>query len=103
MSGLEQELDFQIRAYGLPAAVLEYRFHPERRWRFDFCWPQQKVALEVEGGIWTNGAHNRGQHFISDCDKYNNATLAGWKVFRVTGSHIKSGDAVELVKRALAN
>lgn len=103
MSDLEMELLFQIRAYRLPEPQREYRFHPERRWRFDFCWSNKKVALEVEGGIWTNGRHTRGAAFISDCDKYNNATLAGWKVFRVTVNHIKSGDAVELVKRALAN
>lgn len=103
MSDLEQELDFQIRAYSLPPVVREYRFHPDRRWRFDFCWPQQKIAFEVEGGIWVGGAHSRGSHFISDCDKYNTATLAGWKVFRVTGEHIKSGKAVELARQALAN
>lgn len=104
MSDLETELEFQIRAYQLQAAVREFRFHPERRWRFDFCWPLKKVALEVEGGIWIQGRHSRGgKAFIADCDKYNSATLAGWRVFRVTREHIKSGEAVEIVKRALAN
>lgn len=102
MSDLEVELDFQIRAYKLPAPLREYRFNPERRWRFDFGWPEKKVALEVEGGIWIQGRHSRGgSAFIADCDKYNAATLAGWKVFRVTHEHIKSGDAINLVQKAL--
>lgn len=100
-SDLEAELEFQIRAYKLPAATREHRFDPVRRWRFDFCWIPQKVAVEVEGGIWVNGAHSRGKHFISDCDKYNTATMAGWKVFRVTGEHIKSGEAIDLVRKVL--
>lgn len=101
MSDLEMELEFQIRAYKLPAATREYRFDPVRRWRFDFCWIPQKVALEVEGGIWIGGGHNRGKGFISDCDKYNKATLGGWRVFRVTGNHIRSGEAVALLQAAL--
>lgn len=84
-------------ALRLPAPVREYRFHPTRRWRFDFAWPDKKLALEVEGGIWVNGAHNRGEHFISDCDKYNAATLDGWRVFRVTEKHIRDGQAADLL------
>lgn len=102
MSELEFELQTQIMAYRLPPPLREHRFHPERRWRFDFAWPDKRVAVEVEGGIWNGGRHTRGSAFISDCDKYNAATLAGWKVFRVTERHVHDGSAVELVKRAVA-
>lgn len=101
MSDLETELEFQIRAYRLPPPLREYRFDPARRWRFDFAWPQKRVALEVEGGVWSGGRHTRGSGFISDCEKYNTATLAGWKVFRVTGEHVRSGVAVDLAQKAL--
>ena len=69
---------------GLPEPTLEYRFDAKRRWRFDYAWPAQKVALEVEGGVFTRGRHTRGAGFLKDIDKYNAATLAGWKVLRVT-------------------
>ena len=67
----------------IPAPQLEFRFHGERKWRFDFAWPEKKVALEVEGGIWTGGGHNRGPGYISDMEKYNIAALYGWRLFRV--------------------
>lgn len=72
------------RAEGLPEPVPEYRFHPTRRWRFDYCWPLHKVALEVEGGVWTQGRHTRGQGFVDDMAKYNAAALLGFIVLRYT-------------------
>jgi len=36
---LENELLGQIQAAGLPEPIRQHRFHPERRWRFDFAWP----------------------------------------------------------------
>ncbi len=62
----------------------EYQFHYERRWRFDWAFPLNRVAIECEGGIWTGGRHTRGGGFESDCEKYNAAIALGWMVFRVT-------------------
>ena len=50
----------------------EFKFHATRHWRFDYCWIDDKIALEVEGGIWINGRHNRGSGSIKDMEKYNN-------------------------------
>ena len=41
------------RAAGLPEPIPEYKFHPLRRWRADYCWPIHKVIVEIEGGVWT--------------------------------------------------
>lgn len=65
----------------------EYRFHPVRRWRFDFANPEFKIAIEYEGGVWRRGRHIRPVGFINDCDKYNAAALHGWTVLRYTTSH----------------
>lgn len=70
------------RAAGLPEPIPEYRFHQLRRWRFDFAWPLHMVAVEVEGGIWTQGRHTRGPGVLADMEKYNAAVLAGWRVLR---------------------
>jgi hypothetical protein len=64
------DLFWQIRAAGLPYPIREFRFHPERRWRFDYAWPGAWLAVEVEGGVWTRGRHLRGAGFIRDCEKY---------------------------------
>lgn len=76
-------------AGGLPEPVREYRFHPTRRWRFDFAWPEQKVALEVDGGVWTGGRHTRGAGFIGDMEKLNAAGLAGWRFLRATPKDLR--------------
>ena len=86
----------------LPEPEREFRFHPTRKWRFDFAWPEYKVACEVEGGTWIGGRHTRGLGFQKDCTKYNEAALMGWLVLRVTEAHISSGKATVWIRRALA-
>jgi hypothetical protein len=71
-------------------------------YRFDFAWPDLKIALEVEGGTWQTSRHTTGSGFEKDCEKYNEAACAGWTVLRVTGSMVHDGRALEYVRRALA-
>jgi hypothetical protein len=65
-----------------PIPKLEWRFHPTRKWRFDYAWPSRKVALELEGGIWIRGRHNRAAGFLADMEKYNHAASLNWLVLR---------------------
>lgn len=103
MSAIEETLLFQLRAAGLPNPMREYKFHPTRRWRFDFCWPARMAAMEVEGGTWAGGRHTRGAGFEGDCIKYAEALLLGWRVIRVTGSMIESGEALKYAEFLLAS
>jgi len=82
----------------------EVRFHPTRRWRFDFAWPIERVAVEIEGGVWSRGGHTRGKVFIANCDKYNAAAVMGWKVLRYTTNHLRERpvQTIEEIKAALA-
>jgi len=78
-------MDLFLRALkkeGLPKPTPEYKFCPDRRWRFDYAWVKQKIAVEQEGGVWCGGRHNRGKGFLNDMEKYNSATIMGWKVLR---------------------
>ena len=81
--------------------IKEFKFHPERRWRFDYAIPQYKIALEVEGGVWTQGRHTRPQGFLGDIEKYNTATLMGWRVFRITPTDLYRTATVNLLKTAM--
>jgi len=101
MSKLEQELLFQIKASKLPIPISEYKFHKSRKWRLDFVWLDEKFVVEVEGGIYKKGRHTRPIGFKNDCEKYNEAELAGFHVLRVTSDHIKNGKAIEWIERAL--
>lgn len=60
----------------------EHKFLKERRFRFDFACIDLKIAIEVEGGIWSNGRHVRGAGYIRDMEKYNLATIYGWRLLR---------------------
>jgi len=80
---------------GLPIPVREHRFHPQRRWRFDYAWPEHRIAIEVEGGAWTYGRHNRSKGFVNDMEKYNEAVLLGWRVLRYTPEQIRGGKWVD--------
>lgn len=75
----------------------EYKFHPTRKWRFDFVLPVKKIAIEIEGGIWRGGAHTRGKGFEEDIVKHNEAVRLGWRVLRFSTAMVLSGDAINLV------
>ncbi len=63
-------------------SVREYKFLHDRRFRIDVAVVKGKIAIEFEGGVWTNGRHTRGKGFISDCKKYNLLMMHGWKLLR---------------------
>lgn len=73
----------------------ELQFHPDRRWRFDFCLPEQMIAIEIHGGTWQNGRHNRAQGFANDREKMNAAQALGWTVFELTDVMLKDRDAMD--------
>lgn len=97
-SKLEQKFYFMWKALGGFQLQSEVKFHPERKWRFDYAAPDKKLAIELEGGIWVKGAHTRGSHYNSDCEKYNAATLLGWKVFRLTTNMIGTQHIEPIIK-----
>jgi hypothetical protein len=85
--------------HGLPKPEAEYRFHPERKWRFDYAWPNHfLIAVEIEGAIWTGGRHTRGSGFAKDMEKYNAAGKLGWRVFRFTPTELRKGIAQSFMK-----
>jgi len=93
-------LDWQLRAVGI-ALEREYRFHRERLWRVDLADVGAKLAVEVEGGVFTGGRHNRGAGFTADCEKYAELAIAGWRLIRVTTGQVRDGLALGWVERAL--
>jgi very-short-patch-repair endonuclease len=98
MSALEETLVLHLKAEGIDGWVREHRFHPVRRWRFDFAWPELMFAAEVEGGTWVHGRHTRGAGVAKDLEKYNEAMLLGWNVARFDSGMVKSGKAIDTIK-----
>ncbi len=78
------------RATGIPQPEAEHRFAPPRRWRFDFAWPESKVALEVQGGLFVQGRHSRGAALLKEHDKLNAAAALGWRVLFATPKTLRA-------------
>ena len=83
-SRLEAKFELYWRGLGGPELEREFVFHPERKWRADFAHIESRTLVEIEGGIWIQGRHNRPQGFAADTEKYLEAALAGWHVLRLT-------------------
>lgn len=99
-SQLEATFALHCRANHVPV-VTEFKFHPTRKWRFDFAIPERRIAIECEGAVWTNGRHNRGSGFIGDLEKYNEAARLGWFVFRFDAGAIQKGEAIRFLMGVL--
>lgn len=95
-----------LAAVGLPEPQEEYMFHSTRKWRFDLAWPEHRLAVEIEGGIWLQTSEGRSKghanpkRFLDDIEKYNEAALAGFRLIRVTPEMIESGQALAVIERA---
>lgn len=92
----EVALERQLRSSGLTGWCTEHRFDQRRRWRLDFAFPAEQLAVEVDGGV-----HRTKERFSGDMDKHNALTLAGWKTLRFSAKHIATGMAIEAIRAAL--
>lgn len=101
LSAGEEEFALHCATYKIDV-VREYIFWVGRKWRFDFCIPDAKIAIEIEGGIWNGGRHTRGTGFEKDCEKYAHAAFAGYRVFRPPSGMVHSGVAIDYLRKALA-
>jgi very-short-patch-repair endonuclease len=73
---------------GIPVEK-EYRFHPIRKWRFDFAIPSKMIAIEYEGLNSLKSGHTTLSGYTKDTEKYNEAQALGWKVIRFTVKNYK--------------
>lgn len=90
------------RNLGFDPPVLEFAFHPVRKWAFDAAWPDLKIAVEREGGTWVQtrcrcghtknefkSRHHSREGLEKDAEKYNAAAVLGWAVLRFTPGMLK--------------
>lgn len=85
-STLERKFRTLLELHAIDAWVQEYKFHPTRRWRFDFAWPKYKIAVELQGGVYLRrrSGHSSRSGIQADIDKGNAATVLGWSVLQFT-------------------
>jgi hypothetical protein len=88
----EERLAFHLRTEGI-RFEREYQFAPPRNWKSDFFIPN-KLLVEIEGGLFQNGRHNRASGYIADLEKYNRAAILGFTLLRYTPQQVKAGLAI---------
>jgi len=81
----------------------EYKFHPTRKWRVDICWPDQKLAVEIEGAVWTGGRHVHPTGFVKDMEKYNTLSLMGYHLLRFTPQQMILNEAYPVILQWFKN
>lgn len=82
----------------------EYRFCPDRRWRFDFAHELSKVAVEIEGITWYGNRLSRHQNhrgYTNDLEKYNRAVELKWAVLRYTQRGLKE-KPIQIIQQVTA-
>lgn len=79
--------------------VREYRFHTDRRWRFDLYAHSARLAVELHGGIFSAGRHVRPKGFQDDRAKVNAATELGIAVLEYWPQAIADGSAAAQIER----
>lgn len=96
----EETFALHCSAEGL-APTREHQFC-DRKWRFDFAWPDKKLAVEVEGGTsFGRSRHSKGDGFEKDAAKYNRAARDGWVVLRYSTRMVTDGSAIDEVLEVL--
>ena len=90
-----------LKQDGLPEPIPEYRFAAPRRWRMDYAWLDAKVALEVQGGIWTRGRHSRPAALLKEWEKLNTAASMGWRFLYCQPADLLKPETINAIRAAL--
>ena len=98
----ETRFRHQLEVLKLDGWVRELEFDKEfggRKWRFDFAWPEKKIAVEVHGKVF-GGRHTR-HTATGDWEKMNQAVLLGWRVITVWDKTLEDWTGVGMVEELL--
>jgi len=86
VSALSAKFALLWKAYKGPELIAEHKFHPTRKWRFDWAMKQGRCAVEIDGGVFIRGRHSRGAGMMKDAEKGRAACDLGWRVWHFTSA-----------------
>ena len=99
---MEDLLAEQCRLAGLPKPERQVALVPGRRFKHDFYWPQARIAVEVNGGLFLpRGAHSGGTGAERDYEKAALTLLQGVSTVFVSGRHVRQGTALAWIEALL--
>lgn len=95
-SKAKAEMEMMLKLAGFEY-VKELKFHPKRKFRFDWAIPSLKIGIEYEGIMSEKSRHTTIAGMSGDCEKYNAAQAQGWKVLRFTALNYR--DLITTIKQ----
>jgi hypothetical protein len=100
----EQTYRFQCKAYKLPEPQEQFFYARQfgREFRADFAFVDFQLLVEIQGGIWTRGAHGHPIGIEQDIERSQYACLGGWLRLLTTPDEVHSGHAIAITQRVLA-
>ena len=103
-SAAEDELAALFRKERVKGWKRQHRYVPGRMFRADFAFPEQKLIVEVDGGVFNRRAHGSVAGIIADMQRTNLAAINGWRVMRFRPDEVSKQPerVVEQVLDALA-
>lgn len=111
MTKAKETLETWLIYGNLGTWIAEFRFHPTRRWRFDWANVEAKVAVEYDGLTGATAFNRKGDEssvghvsvsgVMRDAAKINEAQLLGWICIRVNAKTIGTGEAFAWIEQAV--
>jgi hypothetical protein len=99
-SEIEALMSQQILLANLPRPIewpQRHRpFYPQRKYEVDFCWPDRKLVLEIDGHV-----HRIKRSFKDSFERSWWFLRAGWVVLHVGGDQVRSGEGCEWLRELL--
>jgi hypothetical protein len=86
---------------GLLGFEFEYKFLPDRGYRFDAARPDLKIAVEYNGIMGGTTGHSSVTGLMRDAEKFTEAAIDGWLLVIATAPSVREGDAMNWVIRAI--
>lgn len=101
---VEEAMASQLDEAGLTGYKQNSYFIKGRKFQADFWYPELRLALEVDGGVWMpRSGHTSGAGYTSDRERDVEALLQGIITVRYTSDQVRNGYAIETFKRIHAN
>jgi len=83
--------------------ITEFKFCETRKFRSDYCIPELRLLIEKEGGIFTGKAHGSITGILRDIEKYNLATILGYRILRYQPKDLISYKTIKDIKELQTN
>lgn len=88
-SNFEENFHQIWKAHSTYPIVHHHVVHLQRKWEIDFCFPQEKIAIELQG---YGTGHLSYAGMQRDYQKHNDLVMAGWIILYFMSADLKKDE-----------